>query len=354
MPEITDQQILDYINQVRSQGGDENVAIKKIADAAKANGVSLQRIADITDYNEDDIRGFIGQAQNAGQRINVPGDLGFTPSNASLPGAESALRASLGAAKTAIDTNFSQSRERLQPYAQTGTQANDALAALQGLLGPDAQAKAFSDFKSSPGQDFLVEQGEKALTRNASALGGIGGGNVRRELMRQGQGFAQQDFGNFRDSLERTRSGGQAASTGIANSYQTQGLTEADLQTGLGGAIATGRLNQANRISDQNFQAGILDAQFRQQNNNNAANYMGNASSDLQSLISGMGRNTADLGLSLGGDLQRLRELGILTIPGMNADAGKATAAGKLGTADAIRGTVAGIGSAIGTGGIFK
>lgn len=76
-----------------------------------------------------------------------------------------------------------------------GQQGIEGQAALAGLRGSEAQAAAFEGFQASPGQKFLQEEAERALTRTSAATGGIGGGNVLKELQRQAIGLAQQDFG---------------------------------------------------------------------------------------------------------------------------------------------------------------
>jgi len=67
--------------------------------------------------------------------------------------------------------------------------------ALSGVLGPEAQASAFQDFKESPGVEFLREQGVRGINTE-SAVTGRGGGDRLRELTRFSQGLALQDLSN--------------------------------------------------------------------------------------------------------------------------------------------------------------
>jgi len=91
------------------------------------------------------------------------------------------------------------------PFAQSGNQAGDIQAALSGAYGVEAQQQALANLK--PVSSFLQERGERAVLRNASAMGGVQGGNVMRELTRFGQGLAgesaQQQFANLGTVADR-------------------------------------------------------------------------------------------------------------------------------------------------------
>ena len=121
------------------------------------------------------------------------------------------------------------------PYMSQGAGASDYQARLSGAMGNQAQAQAFQQYQDSPGQAFLRERGERALTRNASALGGLGGGNVRRELVDYGQGLAAQDFENQFNRL------GAVANRGLTATQARGGLEGnlAGLETGFTQNIGT-------------------------------------------------------------------------------------------------------------------
>jgi hypothetical protein len=82
---------------------------------------------------------------------------------------------------------------RLTPYTEAGRGALTEQQALLGLSGQGAQQEAYARFTESPGQAFLRERQERALLRNAAAIGGLGGGNVRTALQEQAFGRAQYD-----------------------------------------------------------------------------------------------------------------------------------------------------------------
>ena len=176
-----------------------------------------------------------------------------------------------GAAQTAeqgINRRFDITQANLQPFQAAGTSALDQQRRLLGLgASPggttdesgefipagelsaqeklDQQTQAFEAFNESPGQRFLRERGQRNLVRNASAIGGLGGGNVRSALVQQGVGFAQQDFQNQFRRLGQLAGQGQAAVTNL----------------GQFGAQASGNIQQGLIGGSQARASGILGAQ---------------------------------------------------------------------------------------------
>jgi len=108
----------------------------------------------------------------------------------------------------------------MSPYAEAGQGALVEQQALMGLGGQEAQDAAMARFSESPGQRFLRERQEKALLRNQSAIGGLGGGNVRTALQEQAFGRAQTQLGERMAQLSAlSASGQQAASAGLQAGY---------------------------------------------------------------------------------------------------------------------------------------
>ncbi len=112
---------------------------------------------------------------------------------------------------------FDATQRNLQPFIRAGTGALTEQQALLGLAGVDAQQAAFGRFTDSPGQAFLRERGERALLRNASAIGGLGGGNVRSALQQQGIGFAQQQLNNQLAQLGGISGTGASTATNLGS-----------------------------------------------------------------------------------------------------------------------------------------
>ena len=72
----------------------------------------------------------------------------------------------------------------LEPYAAAGVPALQRQQALAGTLGPQAQREQIELINSSPIFRAQITEGEKAILQNASATGGLRGGNVQAALAR--------------------------------------------------------------------------------------------------------------------------------------------------------------------------
>lgn len=113
--------------------------------------------------------------------------------------AAQATAAQTQAADTSIDEQrrqFDAMVELLKPYVEAGQPALQQMAgyadigplalkkqeALSGLAGADAQQQAISEIEQSPLFQEQVRQGEEALLQNASATGGLRGGNIQSAL----------------------------------------------------------------------------------------------------------------------------------------------------------------------------
>ena len=140
---------------------------------------------------------------------------------------------------------FDVTQANLQPFQEAGVGALSQQQALLGLSGEDEQRKAFAAFDGSPGQKFLRERGERATIRNAGAIGGLGGGNVRKALTEFGIGTAQQDFQNQFGRLGQLAGQGQAAATNV----------------GQFGSNAVGQQNQFRTAGSEARASGIFGVQ---------------------------------------------------------------------------------------------
>ena len=78
------------------------------------------------------------------------------------------------------------------PYSQGGSNALQAQQNLLGLGGDGAQSAAISQLNNSPYMQELMKQGESALLQNASATGGVRGGNTQGALAQFRPGMLNQ------------------------------------------------------------------------------------------------------------------------------------------------------------------
>jgi uncharacterized protein YneF (UPF0154 family) len=232
--------------------------------------------------------GVLGSEQALGQ--------GLTDATATLRGAETSSRSDIDAAlarinqlyginiddlraagtqaSSQINTGFDEARGYFQPFQQGGTTAFNQQLALSGALGRDAFNAARQE---SPYEQFLFEQGMRGNLAGAAATGGLGGGNVQRELTRFGQGLAsqglQQQIGNLN----------QLSGMGMQGSQALSGLA-----TGRAGALGDITLNTAGNIVGQRGamagyegQAGIGRANIGQQTGRGIAEMQYGTGQDL-------------------------------------------------------------------------
>lgn len=119
----------------------------------------------------------------------IPAGIGLVGSiiggNAQKKAAKNAAKAQERQALAAIGEQrrqFDTTRSDFAPYLGTGTNALGDLGDLIGINGPEAQQIALGLIQNSPLMGRMVETGEEALLQNASATGGIRGGNTQRGL----------------------------------------------------------------------------------------------------------------------------------------------------------------------------
>jgi len=161
--------------------------------------------------------------------------------------AKGAANAQTQAAQAGIgeqQKQFEAIQKLLAPYVQAGTGAVGAQQALLGLSGPEAQQKAIEAIQNSPQFKSITEQGENAILQQASATGGLRGGNVqaalgqfRPQLLTQ---LIEQQYGR----LGNLASLGQASAAGQAALGQQQGVNISGLLGQMGQAQAGGILGQ--------------------------------------------------------------------------------------------------------------
>lgn len=162
-----------------------------------------------------------------------------------------AAKAQVKGINAAMDTINDQQGQVRSDFAGTvgrGESAAQQEADLLGLNGPEAQALAQSNFSESPGQAFLRERGERALLRNSAAIGGLGGGNVRKALVDHGVGVAATQQGQHMDRLAGVARRGEFANTTRAGIGSGLASNVANLQVGKGRARAQGILNANSQL----------------------------------------------------------------------------------------------------------
>lgn len=186
---------------------------------------------------------------------------GWVAAGSALLGAYSASQQSDAAGKAAgaqsasaqagIDETrrqFDTVQKLLSPYVTAGTGALTSQQDLLGTNGHAAQAAAIQALASSPQFTALQQQGTNSILANASATGGLRGGNVQGALAQFSPALLSQVINDQYGRLGGMVSVGQNAAAGVGNAgMQTGGSISALLQqqgaAQAGGALAGGRAN---------------------------------------------------------------------------------------------------------------
>lgn len=140
---------------------------------------------------------------------------------------------------------FDEMRKLLQPYTEAGLPALEQQQTLLGLKGPEAEQAAIARLTGGETFKALAQQGEEALLQQASATGGLRGGNLQGAL---GQ-FRPQLLSNLIEQqygrLGGMTSLGQASAAGVGSAGMQTGTNIANLLGQQGAAEAGGILGEA-------------------------------------------------------------------------------------------------------------
>lgn len=149
---------------------------------------------------------------------------------------------------------FDAMQKLLSPYVQAGTPALAQQQALLGLSGQGAQQEAISGIESSPLFQSQIQQGENAMLQNASATGGLRGGNIQGALAQFRPAMLSNAIDQQYARLGGMTSLGQQSAAGVGTAGMQTGTNVANLLQQQGAARAGGTLGQAQAYS------GLLNA----------------------------------------------------------------------------------------------
>jgi hypothetical protein len=214
--------------------------------------------------------------------------------------AEGTLQNSENQALTYQQNATNSGLSNLQPYLQGGATAEGSLSQLlgtpgKGLLTPWTQtftAPTAAQAAQTPGYQFQLQQGEQALQNSAAAQGGLLSGNTLAGMNQYAQGLASSNYQNvFNNALTQYQS--------AYNTFQN---------------------NQANQYNMLSGQAGVGQ----------------NAATSANSLLQAGANNYGAITTNTGADIASLLNQG-----------GAASAAGTLGSAQALSSIAPGVSNSL-------
>ncbi len=145
---------------------------------------------------------------------------------------------------------FDTIRGLLAPYVSAGTKGLAGQMALMGLSGNDAQAAAIQNIQNGPQFGSMVKTGEDAILANASATGGLRGGNTQSALAQFRPQILSQLINQQMQNLGGLSSIGQNSAAGTGNAASAMGNNITDLLAQQGAAQAGGALGQGQAASN--------------------------------------------------------------------------------------------------------
>ena len=164
-------------------------------------------------------------------------------------------------------SQYNQTRADYAPWLGVGQNALTSLSALNGvanpLLSPEENKKvydnALANFTTTPGYEFRVNEGNKAIERSAAAKGGLLSGATLKGIDRFTQDYASNEYGNYLNRLGNLAGVGQVATNQISTYGANNATNMANAAQNAGTARASGYTNQAGIINQglQNFLTGL-------------------------------------------------------------------------------------------------
>jgi len=145
---------------------------------------------------------------------------------------------------------FDALQKLLAPYVAAGVGGEGAAGALQaqqallGLRGAEEQTSAIRGIEQGPLYSEMARQGEEALLQQASATGGLRGGNVQAALAQFRPQLLNELITQQYQRLGGLTNIGQSSAAGVGASGMEQASNISNLLAQQGAALAGGRVAQ--------------------------------------------------------------------------------------------------------------
>ena len=186
--------------------------------------------------------------------IGLGGIVGSGVSSANAAGKAADAQAAAAERAAALSKEqFDITRGDLAPYRDAGTSALDYYQDFLGANGPDEAAAARSRFQTSPGYEFALGEGRRAVEGGAAARGGLLSGGMLKALDTYGRGMADREYGSYLDRFLGLTNLGENAAATTGNFGAQSARDQGNYFLDAGAARAGGYLGKANAFS------GVID-----------------------------------------------------------------------------------------------
>ena len=176
----------------------------------------------------------------------------LTGAQAQADAATQAAATQSAAAQAGIDQQnkqFAALQASMQPYMQAGTSALTGQQDLLGLNGNGAQQTAINGLQNGAQFQSMLQQGENSILSNASATGGLRGGNTQSALAQFSPALLSQLINQQYTNLGGLTSLGQSSAARVGNAGMQTATNNANLLSQQGAATAGGQMAQGSVAS---------------------------------------------------------------------------------------------------------
>ena len=157
-----------------------------------------------------------------------------------------------GAANRATQAGVEASQQQMDLYRQIYGDQRSLLAPYR-QIGQNALAQYANEFaggyEQSPGYQFQLEQGQRAIDNSAAASGQLFSGATQKAQLQFGQGMAAQDYGNWLNRLQGLSAMGQNAASGTGAAAAQFGQMGGSALGNQGNAMMSGAIAGGNAVN---------------------------------------------------------------------------------------------------------
>lgn len=146
---------------------------------------------------------------------------------------------------------YGENKAALSPFMARGNMAGDVMNNALGLSGGNAALTAYEAFKQSTGYQSRLEEGYRGVNSNYAASGMLQSGAAQKSLLRYGQNFASNEFGNWFGALGNQQGvgfSGASALAGVGQGYANSAGALGQANANALGQAAVARANNSNAL----------------------------------------------------------------------------------------------------------
>lgn len=168
---------------------------------------------------------------------------------ASSKAASKATKAQTASAKDQLalqERVYNEISANFAPYRTAGLNGFNALAYESGV---GAKPADYQGFQETPGYEFMVNEGQRAIEGSAAASGNVLSGATMKALQDRQMGVANQEYNNYLNRLGNIGQMGQAAAGNQAAAGANFASGASQAYGNIGNAQAAGAIAQGNAIT---------------------------------------------------------------------------------------------------------